>query len=373
MNPYDRKNAQKNALLEPALKKYMRECGVDAYSDPGKYAETGLAALISTFVANTPLKAPKEGQKPTQVRRGMAQDYLLGTDLILQDQPRTMLLQNILRLDFTIGLNGKKDMPLMTPDKTMSLTDPGCNRGAVDFGNGDYMRFGIRIGNGRYGFDSPVVVAALCSPQELDPRRVRENIEYLQSRVMDSAPEIIRGATMAMERFRYMTDPAHKTAIDKRNSPEAIRKCLPVLVGNWMYLRQEAGHAKARAEHGRGRMCWANVADALGTLERNYVGDPVSAETDVPWMSPKGHAAVAAMSEGPRRMPASDASFLSEIRSLILAEPVREPGQKPPIVVDRHGNRLDDGPFRKAVRDVATVLDRKFDAQGPGSPGGPRR
>lgn len=373
MRQYASENRRKNEQLAPQLKRYMRECGVNVYQCPGKYAETGLAVLLATYVANVPHKAPKEGQKPTDTKRGMIRDYLLGTDMVLSDQPRTMLSRDLLRLDFTIGLTGKRDMPLVTPDRKMNLVDDKCNRGIVELGNGDYMRFGIKIGNGRYGFNGPVLVAGLCSPREMDPQRIRENIEYLHSHVMDSAPEIIRTANLVMTRFKYMTDPAYKAALDERNSPQKLREKLPVLVGNWAYLTQEAPYAAKRAEKGVSRMCRANVANAVGELERNYIGDLLSVNTDVPWMSPMGHAAVEAMTAGPRAIPASSRKSLLATRALILGEQVRDKGVTPPIIVDQHKNRLDDQPYHAALRELAAKLDRQFDPEDEAGASGPSK
>lgn len=364
-------NARINEILVPNMRRYMRESGIDVYTDPGKYAETGLSLLISTYIANVPLKEPKEGQRPTAVKRNMARDYLMGTDLILTDQPRTILMQNILRLDFTIGLTGKNYMPLVTPSSDMRL-EKDCNRGVVRFRNGDYMRFGIRIGNGKHGFDDPVVVAGLCSSREIDPSRIRENIMYLHEHVMDSAPVIIRAASRTMARFRYMTDPAYAKSLDDRNSPEDIDRILPALVGNWAYLRQEAPHAKARAEKGASRTCLANVADAIGRLELDDNDYPRSADTGVPWMSPAGHAAVKAMTEGPRRMPVSEKEYLQGIRDLILAEDVRGKGEAPPLIINQAGKRLDDQPYREALRSLVAHLGKEFD-DGGGAPRGPSK
>lgn len=348
---------QKNAVLAASMKKYMREQGVDCSEHPGEYAELALAAMLRTYMLN--MDVPEDAERP-KGRKSQARDVLLGTDLIIDDPSRTLVSRRILRMDFTIGFTGKNNMPLVTPTEHMSLTDKKANRGLVQIpGSKDSLRFGIRIGNGRYGFQEPVVVIGLSSPDQLDPGRIRENVTKMHQDVMGFSPQVIRAAGRVMQRFRYMTEPDYKKWANETYGAEKFNRAVPVLVGNWAYLDQERPYVTKRSKAGTSRTCTSSQVDALGqVVTAGYKDRPVDFDTDVPWMSPSGHAAVAAMMDGPRKPPNDDCR---KTQALILAEQVREPGQQPAVVVGPDGTPLEKDARTAAMIQLAGVLGKNFD------------
>lgn len=355
------RQTQRDMALATSLRQYMRSTGVTAQADPGKYAELAITSALQTYVANAEPRK-QDGKRP-DARRSMASDFLLGTDLLIDDPARMLLKDHrILRLDVTIGFTKKDNMPLITPTPSMSLTDNMKRPCVLPIGDkGDYMRFGIRIGNGNHGFTGPVVVAGLCSSRELDPGRVQDNVRWLQDNVMQNAPQIIHAANLTLRRFRYMTDPDVKARMEARESPQDIDKRLPALVGNWAYLEQLQKKQYAPGKKASPRMCMATVVDAIGDVVRDPdTAQAVRFRTDVPWMSPMCHRAIAAMLDGPRRMPASTEKGNMATIQKLLDEPVREPKRNPPIVVDSRGRELVEG-RSTALRNLAKELDKTFD------------
>lgn len=353
-------STRKNRTPDPAvlerIKSDMREAHINGEEFPGKYFELAIAHMLMTYVNNMDPSGVPAGKTQPAMGVNLQRDILYGTDLFIDDPTRMIASRRITRLDLTTGFTGKNNMPLITPTDKMSLTEKNCNRGIVTLGpNGDYLRFGIRIGNGKYGFNHPVVVVGLCSGKIMDDQRLEQDIAWMYENALKCAPELIQTANRVLNRFQYMTDGAYRAKLDKAYSPDEIRRRYPVLVPNMAYLDMEQEYRYSDPEKSKHpKTCRAHKIDGAGLIARHpYTDDFIMVYTDVPWMSPMGHAAVAAMTQGPRKIPNE-----SQRRTLdrILAEPVREPSQNPAIIVDHNNQPLEKDRRSQKLFDLTRQL-----------------
>lgn len=354
----------KNRYPDPGIlekiKRDMLDAKVPDNEFPGKYFELAISHMLMTYVNNIDPEKLPDGKNMPAMGTDRRRDLLYGTDLILDDPTRTISSRRLTRIDLTTGFTGKNNMPLITPTDKMKLTKKGYNLGIVDLAGGDYMRFGIRIGNGRYGFDHPVVVAGICSPKELTMDRLEENILWMYGNALKAAPEIINTANKVMNRFRYMTDETYKAKLDAAFKPGEIDARYPVLVPNIAYLETEWKYRYSNPEKRRHpKTCRANETDAMYGIARHpYTDEPLMTYTDVPWMSEMGHAAVKAMLDGPRNIPDD---YRRETVDMILAEPVRDPSQGPAIIVDANGKPLEKDMRSQKLSELTKLLSKPHD------------
>lgn len=349
----------KNKILVNKVRENMAKTGISTLDKPGKYAETAVTTMLRTFVSDY-----SEGkEKGPEAKRSKARDFLLGTDLMLNDPARMLTSRNLTRLDVTLDFDGKNNMPLVTPDKKSFLRSKGYNLGTVPIGDtGDYFRFGIRVGNARYGFDNPVVVIGLCSDREedMDIYRIQYTMEEMHKQALKMSSEIIRGANRAMNRFRYMTSSQYQEKIDKMYSPDQVMARFPILIPNENFLQQEWDNCYVNEKRReRDKVCVASLASpARGLILDSYTEDTIKVFTKIPWMSQCGHDAIEAMAKCPVRIKDPHSAMA---RSYLLKEPIREPGQEPIIVADRKGNPIPEDARPPILRELAKHLDKQFD------------
>ena len=324
--------------LRDGLHRMLEDTGIDPARRPGAYAETGFMLALAQYLS----AALDEPSHPAGYKHASdkdspdadPQDYLLGTDQILSDQPQTSDSGRILRLDFTMDFDGKDFMPLATrvPDGSRRPNDPRTGR--IVLGNRDYLRFGLRIGNGRYGFQDPVVVVGLCSADPdrgIGPDRLREDIGYMYDNITEFAPDIILAASRTRGAYRYLSSKAFRSKMDEKYKGKAIGTAFPQLECNGKSIMLETPNLWNRRMKGKTRVCRATVCNRYGELKYDNTGDLMSVDIpSMPWKTKSGHKALLAAKELDKGGDPEMGSGLD----LWIDEPVRDSAQPYYVVTE---------------------------------------
>lgn len=306
---------------------------------------------------------PEDGKEMPSVKDDTLDDFLRGTDLLMEDPKIMVLSRKIMRMDFTVGLGSKDFMPLITPPKDLPILLPDgtlqkidrqthriendpYNRGIVPIDAHRYIRFGIRIGCSAHCFEEPVVVAGLYSDRDMLPDDAYDATLALCSDVMKNAPAIISTANKVMSRYRYMTNEKYRAKIDSKMSPEQVLRAFPILVYNPKFAGQEC------RDFGLSRAAEATDSGEI-IIRDNKVKQR---DTLVPWLSEEGRLAIEAMKHTPRQF---RDGMLENIETA-LASDYRPRGQEAPFAVNRKGEPVTEDKRPDTVKQLMKQLGKQY-------------
>lgn len=145
---------------------------------------------------------------------GTQEDEYWGTDFKVYGELDTVTGNSgILRLDFTTAFSEKDNMPLIWTPQT-----------EIEQLKGHPLKFGIRTGNTKEGFNYPVVVIGIDASGNEDPDDdvdIELVMAALQSNTAKHAGAILYEAGMAMAEYTYRTKPEYVTWCETEEGQES--------------------------------------------------------------------------------------------------------------------------------------------------------